>query len=109
MTALLLWAEVLEAAAHCARELAAAEKAERGDWVDQRASALGSRRHCAAVRRRLAKGEPGAAVVGRRHLLSAESLAEELRGLKGPRRSAGPESVGSELRRALSLVGGARG
>jgi len=46
--------------------------------VEQGASPLGTRRHCTAVRRRLDHGEPGAAIVGRRHLLTAAALAEEL-------------------------------
>jgi hypothetical protein len=50
----------------------------RADMVDQVASPLGRRRHCAAVRRRVANGEPGAAVVGRRHLLARDALAAEL-------------------------------
>jgi len=45
---------------------------------DQRGSPLGPKRHAACVRRRLAAGEPGAARVGRRWLLSEAALAEEL-------------------------------
>lgn len=48
------------------------------DLVSQGESPLGSRRHCAAVRRRIDRGQPGASIVGRRHLLSREALAEEL-------------------------------
>jgi hypothetical protein len=51
---------------------------ERAGMVDQVSSPLGRRRHCAAVRRRVAAGNDGAAIVGRRHLLSREALAEEL-------------------------------
>lgn len=47
-------------------------------WIDQTASTLGARRHNAAVRRRLANGEAGAAIVGRRHFLSRDALAAEL-------------------------------
>ncbi len=54
------------------------ERLGAGAHVDQSRSPLGSRRHHAAVRRRLARGLPGAAIVGRRHLLSSEALAEEL-------------------------------
>jgi len=48
------------------------------DWFDQHRSPEGNRRHCAIVRRRIAEGRPGAAIVGRRHLLSREALEEEL-------------------------------
>jgi hypothetical protein len=46
--------------------------------VDQTRSPLGPRRHRSAVQRRLGRGEPGASLVGRRHLLTQEALAEEL-------------------------------
>jgi hypothetical protein len=46
--------------------------------VDQQHSALGRRRHCAAVRRRRAEGADGAEIVGKKHLLSRAALAEEL-------------------------------
>jgi hypothetical protein len=48
--------------------------------VDQVASPLGRRRHIAAVRRLVATGQPGAAQVGRRYLLSRERLDAELAG-----------------------------
>lgn len=54
-------------------------------WVDQTTSPLGSRRHCAAVQRRVRSGIAGASVVGRRHLLSNEALAEELSRLSNER------------------------
>ena len=43
--------------------------------VSQTSSPLGSRRHCNAVKRRMAAGLPGAAKVGRRYLLSQDALA----------------------------------
>jgi hypothetical protein len=80
-------------------------------WIDQNASPLGPKRHCAAVRRRVAKGLPGAATVGRRHLVSPESLSEELaatsRRCKSPG-TASPSSVTAELERELRLVQGGR-
>jgi hypothetical protein len=81
--------------------------------TDQASSPLGRRRHCAAVKRRLASGKPGAALAGRRHLLSAEALAEELSRVSGRPDSASPSpasgSVRAELERELRLVkGGAR-
>lgn len=81
--------------------------------VAQDASPLGRRRHCAAVKRRLASGKPGAAIVGRRHLLSPEALADELARVSGqrpPAVSPASGSVRAELERELRLVkgGGAR-
>lgn len=74
--------------------------------VDQSNSPLGRRRHCSAVRRRQAEGKPGAAVVGRRHLLTREALAEELARLgkhhEQRHEPAKPGSVADELRRELA-------
>jgi hypothetical protein len=47
-------------------------------FVEQAGSPLGRRRHIAAVRRIVAAGQPGAAIVGRRHLLSRERVEREL-------------------------------
>lgn len=49
--------------------------------VDQRDSPLGPRKHCEAVRRRVAEGDPSAAIVKntRKHLLTPQALADELR------------------------------
>jgi len=49
------------------------------EWIQQRGSALGNRKHCAAVRRRLENGEDGAAIRGKRFLLTTRALSEELR------------------------------
>lgn len=51
---------------------------QRTDLQDQVASPLGRRRHIAAVRGRVARGDAGAAIVGRRHLLTRDALAAEL-------------------------------
>jgi hypothetical protein len=75
----------------------------RPGWTDQSASPLGKRRHCAAVRRRVGHGEPGAAIVGRRHLLSADALAEELENVSGRATTKKP-SVRQEILRELQLV-----
>jgi hypothetical protein len=89
------------------------ERLRRGDpdMVDQVRSPLGRRRHCAAVRRRLARGEAGAAVVGRAHMLSPEALSEELgrassRGAPSPTPPA--HSVRAELEHELRLARGGR-
>jgi hypothetical protein len=47
------------------------------EWVDQAHSALGPRRHCAAVRRRLADGKKDAEIIGKTHRLRADAYAEE--------------------------------
>jgi len=51
---------------------------EGSETIDQHDSALGPRRHCAAVRRRMAEGKEGAWRVKRDFLLSAEAYREEL-------------------------------
>ena len=84
---------------------------ETGDFVDQHRSPLGSRRHVAATRRRIAHGESGAAQVGRRFLLSREAVTEELEAVSTAPRRPRPEralSVGAELRAELGLARGAR-
>jgi hypothetical protein len=78
------------------------------DMVDQSKSPLGRRRHCNAVKRRVGAGEPGAARVGRRYLLTPDALAEELHRLgQGPPPKG--ESVADELRRELGLIRKAAG
>lgn len=56
----------------------AREMRGESDWIDQKGSALGRNRHCAAVRRRIGEGMPGASKVGDRYLLSPDALREEL-------------------------------
>jgi hypothetical protein len=91
-----------------ARELGAVLLAGNQDgWIDQVSSPLGRRRHCVAVRRRVAERAGGAAVLGRRHVLSREALTEEL--ARKPEKKAKPAakpSVGDELRAELRLVRG---
>lgn len=82
---------------------------EQDGWVDQSASPLGPRRHRKAVTARVAAGAPGAAKVGRRHLLSKDALSEELSaiGKRKPKRAAPAEpSFEAKLRAELRLVGG---
>jgi hypothetical protein len=69
------------------------------------------RKHNGVVRRRLARGEPGACIVGRLHYLSREALAEELGRISrenvantGPSTACGTESIGSRLERELRAV-----
>lgn len=86
------------------------ERLRGGDpgMIDQSSSPMGRRRHCTAVKRRVARGEPGAAIVGRRHLLSPEALSEELGRVSGkpgaPHASASAGSVRAELERELRLL-----
>lgn len=80
---------------------------ERG-WVSQTGSPLGARRHAAAVRRRLERGERGAGMAGRKFLLSSEALAEELAKTDKGEKTPKPEGTGDRLRRKLALVGGGR-
>ena len=64
-------------------ELAFADVARRVEvgWIDQQFSPLGRRRHCQAVKRRIAARQPGdvldAAVIGRRYMLTVDALVEE--------------------------------
>lgn len=88
-----------------------AERLRGGEpgMVSQEASPLGPRRHCAAVKRRVARGEPGAARIGRKYLLSPDALAEELgRACRAPKGvapdSAPAGSVRAELERKIRLV-----
>jgi hypothetical protein len=89
-----------------------AERLRAGEpgMIDQSASPLGRRRHCAAVRRLVARGEPGAAIVGRRHLLSREALADAL--ARCGKAAAAPVQQGGgvrdELERELRMVKGGR-
>ena len=70
-----------------AREVVAQLRSGNVDMIDPVSSPLGRKRHCAAVRRLVASGTPGAAIVGRRHLLSADALQAELATLsKKPQR-----------------------
>lgn len=88
------------------------ERLGGGAQIDQRGSPLGSRRHHEAVRRRLAAGKPGAAIVGRRHLLTREALDEELTragraamATPAPPRAGTPDDAALLLRLGLRRVG----
>lgn len=54
------------------------------DLIDQSISDLGPKRHCAAVRRRIQRDEPGAFKDGRRHMLTPEAYQEERQRLFRP-------------------------
>lgn len=71
-------------AAEVVREL----RSGPADLVPQGASPLGKRRHCAAVRSRVAKGDTGGSIVGRLHYLTPEALREELAACRPPKRRA---------------------
>jgi hypothetical protein len=76
------------------------------EWVDQHASALGPRRHAAAVRRRLGAGEGGAAQVGRRFLLTPTAVQEELKRPARERKAADADGAALAAELGLRLVGG---
>lgn len=83
-------------------------------WLDQSRSPLGPVRHCRAVKRRVERGEPGASIVGRKHLLSPEALQDELEQQSKAKRSGAtkpadvgtpaPGSVKRQLAAELRLV-----
>lgn len=80
------------------------EQLGQTEMVDQAHSPLGRRRHIAAVRQLLAKGDPRAAKVGRKYLLRRDALDDVLRELGRPREDDGER----ELMRELRLVDGGR-
>ena len=97
-------------APHIAREVVALLRAESSGMIDQAASPLGRKRHCSAVRSRVSTGEPGAAIVGRRHLLSKEALDQELAALaRRTRKPALPVEQADDLAQYLERYGVERG
>ncbi len=87
---------------------------EQEGLIDQWQSPLGARRHCAAVRRRVEARPrlPGADIVGRRHFLTREALADELKRASERRtgrvRDDNDNDPVEALDRALSKLGGAK-
>lgn len=83
-------------------------RAANDDMIGQEQSPLGRRRHCAAVQRRVAAGLAGAAIVGRRHLLTQAALNEELsRPGRTAKESATPKeepNIADELSAAIAQV-----
>lgn len=88
------------------------KESKRVEWIDQRESQLGRRRHINAVRRHVAENSQEARIVGRRHLLTAAAHEAELEriGAENVRRNERCEEqadrVAAEL--GLRLVTGAR-
>ena len=73
---------------------AAAQAPQRADeWIAQRGSVLGNRRHIAAVRRRVAAGLEGARIVGRRYLLTRAAIDAELGSVTATRALVGEPAV----------------
>jgi hypothetical protein len=89
-------------APHVAREVVALLREESAGMIDQSGSPLGRKRHCAIVRARVGAGTPGAAIVGRRHLLSKEALDFELAALS--KRKAKPAAPPVEAQAADDLA-----
>lgn len=103
------FSRVLRAAANECDLIADEAQSDLKDWIDQQTSPLGRRRHVAAVRKRVENGGDGAALVGRRALLSNAALAEELASISAPRKTNDEPTGGPEaLRAKLGLVGGGR-
>jgi|ERR1044071_8831414 hypothetical protein len=80
-----------------------------GGNVDQSKSELGPKRHCAAVRRRIARNEPGAFIVARRHYLTPQAYEEEcqtwFRPAKAEKiRPAPPENDNDEVAAAMARL-----
>jgi len=71
------------------------------DWLSQHQGALGPRRHCAAVRRRIREGKGGAEVIGREHLLTRAAHDEEL--ARPRKRRVDPEADSRALAQELGL------
>lgn len=87
-----------------AREVVAQLRAgEAPGMLDQSASPLGRRRHIAAARRRVAAGEAGAAIVGRRHLLTREAVEAELADASAKPRKGAPADELAPLRERYGL------
>jgi hypothetical protein len=74
-----------------------------GEMIPQGRSPLGPRRHAEAVKRRLAAGQPGAAHVGRKYLLSPDALNEEMSRTSVSNAHAPVEDAAAKLRRELGL------
>lgn len=93
-------------AAHVVREL----RSGPSDLVPQASSPLGKRRHCAAVRARVQRGDAGGCVVGRIYYLTPQALNEELAKGKPPKRRASVVNVNAphdelaQLRAELGIV-----
>ncbi len=103
-------ARVLRSAAAECEAIAAEETHDRIDWIDQSKSPLGPRRHCRVVKALVSAGQPGAAIVGRRRLLSPQGLAQALRstsshGANGSESDDEQDEV-ADLKRELQLVRG---
>lgn len=89
--------ELLDAIADAIAERVV-DKLRSGDFgmLDQTASPLGSRRHCALARRLVNAGDGRAAKVGRRWLVAREAIEKEL----GASRETSPDE---QLRTELGL------
>ena len=80
------------------------------DLFSQANSPLGKRRHCAAVRDRVARGDAGGCIVGRVYYLAPVALQEELAKGKVPKRRVAhakanpPRDELAELRAGVGIV-----
>lgn len=91
-----------------ARKLHSLSRQEQAGWISQHNSPLG-RRHCSVVRVRVQLNKHGCSIIGRRHLLSNEALAEELKDYTAKTRPASFSTAGectTNLRAELDKMGG---
>jgi len=87
-------AEVLATFARLvAQEVVRELRSGPSDLVSQANSPLGKRRHCAAVRDRVTRGDAGGCIVGRVYYLTPAALQEELAKGKAPKRRAASASA----------------
>jgi hypothetical protein len=92
-----------------AREVVRELRSGPSDLIPQATSPLGKRRHCAAVRARVQRGDSGGCIVGRVYYLTPAALQEELAKGKVPKRRAtatatAPRDELAELRAELGIV-----
>jgi hypothetical protein len=80
------------------------------DMVDQTRSPLSAKKHCAIVRARVARGAGGAAISGRKYLITRAALQEELdaitaRGSRKHRATQALAAAGDDLNTYLERYG----
>lgn len=98
-------ADILEAQARVLRGLTSG-KPDTTAYVDQKTSPLGTRRHCAIVRKLVAAEKPGAAILGRRYLLTPEAINVALKAASDKAaRSTDGSSISDELTREIAMAG----
>ena len=82
---------------------AGAGRPEAYEYVDQSASPLGRRRHCACARRLMQAGDARASKVGRRFLIRSDALETELSSIGGSRLTTKPADPSGKLAESLGF------